>query len=658
MSTSWKENKSWIGLKLVFIIGKRGKYLKLIFTLFAPVALQQFRVNELHILLSSFKCPKLGKKTELVQRCINLLHNSRNQAAVIQKIREISSSRRYNVPSAPSVAMYNHSENNNIVNSYESALNMPPVLMKQHYNPVHCPFSSQMNRASILRVSELPFYDKQQTLLELSELPANISGLRSIACMYFSFAIPHNVIPLIAHRRDCLVLPRTELQLRFFLLDHSAEQEDDFPPNCGVKIDDIPVTLPNVIPTNKPNAEAKRPSRPVDITSYCQPPRDISKAFRLEVEWTADRRAWAVGVYVVERLTSDIFQRFLANASTYRDAEETKRTIIDRLSCDDDGIQMESLRMSLLCPLGKTRMLEPVKAYDCSHLQCFDLLNFLKMNEKRPTWKCPVCNNIASFKKLIVDGYFKKILKDTSVNVTEIELLSDGTWRSVDVDQYVSDDEEVSIPNSSKSRLKDAGNHGLSSGNRGEAVPAEDIITLDSDDSDEVTERPSIQDIDTSRRRNTSSSVVCIDLDDSDPSEIPSRTCHALSISPVPAQLCNNIPVNASTSSTPSNVSAEDCTQMHSARPLMQQYFQHQRQPSSLPNHSMPYYPNQAMPLIPPSNSVMSGSNSANYFNPFDQPYNFYQQDYNTRLIAEELRQFMANIQHSSNSSSFPKNNS
>lgn len=32
------------------------------------LTLQQFRVNELHILLSTFRCPKLGKKNELIQR--------------------------------------------------------------------------------------------------------------------------------------------------------------------------------------------------------------------------------------------------------------------------------------------------------------------------------------------------------------------------------------------------------------------------------------------------------------------------------------------------------------------------------------------------------------------------------------------------------------
>lgn len=55
--------------------------------------------------------------------------------------------------------------------------------------------------------------------------------------------------------------------------------------------------------------------------------------------------------------------------------------------------------------LGKTRMLIPVKPYDCKHLQCFDLSNYLMMNEKRPTWKCAVCSNGAPYKKLIIDWY-------------------------------------------------------------------------------------------------------------------------------------------------------------------------------------------------------------------------------------------------------------
>ncbi|KAM3721075.1 E3 SUMO-protein ligase [Dirofilaria immitis] len=517
-------------------------------------SLQQFRVNELHILLSSFKCPKLGKKTELVQRCINLLQNARNQAAVIQKIREISSSRRYSASSAPSVPMYNHVDGNSVMNGYSPVMTLSSALMQQQYISVHNPFSSQMVQTRSLNIADLPFYDKQQTLLELSELPANISGIRSTSRLAFTFAIPPNVMPHIAYRSESAALPRIELQLRFFLLDHSAEQHDDFPPNCNVKIDDVPVTLPNIIPTNKPNAEPKRPSRPVNITPYCQPPRDIMRPHRLVVEWSADKRSWAVGIYVVKRLTSDILlERLLANLASRRDAEETKRMIKNRLSSDDDdAIQMETLRMSLLCPLGKTRMLIPVKAYDCAHLQCFDLSNFLKMNEKRPTWKCAVCNNGAPYKKLVIDGYFERVLKDTASNITEVELLHGGDWRPINEDdKSISDnEEEINLSKDSKSHVKSVKNNILHNGNRMNAVVDDDIIILDSDDDDEVPQQLRSQNSMTKiQRQDVIPSVVCIDLDDSDPVDLSPHSCQASHISSIPLSFSNNTSIVASTSS-------------------------------------------------------------------------------------------------------------
>uniref|UniRef100_A0A0R3S060 E3 SUMO-protein ligase gei-17 n=1 Tax=Elaeophora elaphi TaxID=1147741 RepID=A0A0R3S060_9BILA len=623
-----------------------------IITLYSNHAsLQQFRVNELHILLSSFKCPKLGKKTELVQRCINLLQNARNQAAVIQKIREISSSRRYSASSAPSVPMYNHVDSNGVMNGYNPVMTLSSALMQQQYISTHNPFSSQLVQTRSLNIADLPFYDKQQTLLELSELPANISGIRSTSRLAFTFAIPPNIMPHISYRNESTSLPRIELQLRFFLLDYSAEQHDDFPPNCNVKIDDVPVTLPNIIPTNKPNAEPKRPSRPVNITPYCQPPRDTMRPHRLVVEWSADKRSWAIGIYVVKRLTADILlQRLLDNLATRRDAEETKRVIRSRLSSDDDAIQMETLRMSLLCPLGRTRMLIPVKAYDCTHLQCFDLSNFLKMNEKRPTWKCAVCNNNAPYKKLIIDGYFERVLKDTTSNITEVELLHDGEWRPVDEDDKpISDDEEeISFSNDSKSHSRTVKNSAPHNGNRMNAVVDDDIIILDSDDDDEILQQLPPQIPSRAQRRDVTPSVVCIDLDDSDPVDLAPLTCQASHIPSTPLSFNTSTSMVASTSSASAAVGGS--TQIGGGRPIMH----YQQQQSPHPNQSMQYFPNPAVPLVPPPDTVMAGPGNANYFHSFEQPYPYYPQDFNTRLIAEELRQFMANIQQS-NAPNFPR---
>lgn len=55
-----------------------------------------------------------------------------------------------------------------------------------------------------------------------------------------------------------------------------------------------------IIPTNKPNAEHKRYSRPVNITPYCRPPRSKDRPHRLNFEWNGDKRAWAFTVYTYE----------------------------------------------------------------------------------------------------------------------------------------------------------------------------------------------------------------------------------------------------------------------------------------------------------------------------------------------------------------------
>jgi len=54
--------------------------------------------------------------------------------------------------------------------------------------------------------------------------------------------------------------------------------------------------------------------------------------------------------------------------------------------------------------LGKMRMTVPCRASTCNHLQCYDAATYLMMNEKKPTWTCPVCDRPADFSKLNIDG--------------------------------------------------------------------------------------------------------------------------------------------------------------------------------------------------------------------------------------------------------------
>ena len=51
------------------------------------------------------------------------------------------------------------------------------------------------------------------------------------------------------------------------------------------------------------------------------------------------------------------------------------------------------------------RLTVPCRAVTCSHLQCFDAALYLQMNEKKPSWICPVCDKKATYESLIIDGY-------------------------------------------------------------------------------------------------------------------------------------------------------------------------------------------------------------------------------------------------------------
>ena len=99
----------------------------------------------------------------------------------------------------------------------------------------------------------------------------------------------------------------------------------------------------------------------------------------------------------------------------------------------DSEIATTSLRVSLACPLGKMRMSTPCRASTCSHLQCFDASLFLQMNERKPTWNCPVCDKAALYDNLTIDGYFQEVLNSNKLlpDVNEIQLLQDGSWENL-----------------------------------------------------------------------------------------------------------------------------------------------------------------------------------------------------------------------------------
>ncbi|VEL27390.1 unnamed protein product [Protopolystoma xenopodis] len=79
--------------------------------------------------------------------------------------------------------------------------------------------------------------------------------------------------------------------------------------------------------------------------------------------------------------------------------------ITDEDEDDDDDLVMPNIvPAQILCPLSKCRIELPVRGRKCRHIQCFDASTYLLINERKPSWKCPVCDGPASYEDLIVDG--------------------------------------------------------------------------------------------------------------------------------------------------------------------------------------------------------------------------------------------------------------
>ena len=100
-------------------------------------------------------------------------------------------------------------------------------------------------------------------------------------------------------------------------------------------------------------------------------------------------------------------------------------------------IAVDSIQVSLRCPLSKTRIEIPCRPSLCDHIQCFDLATYISMNKQSGKWLCPVCGKKAlpqpSARHLFVDVYFLDVLNDPRTKSEEaIQVEKDGSWRLVE----------------------------------------------------------------------------------------------------------------------------------------------------------------------------------------------------------------------------------
>uniref|UniRef100_A0A6I8Q1X9 RING-type E3 ubiquitin transferase n=1 Tax=Xenopus tropicalis TaxID=8364 RepID=A0A6I8Q1X9_XENTR len=398
-----------------------------------------FRVSDLQMLLGFVGRSKSGLKHELVTRALQLVQFDCSPE-VFKKIKELYETRYAKkgteaISQAPPQPITSHRapESLSIHPSYDHGVSGPrtslstpnidyPSLYGKHVNGLSRLPPKVITKPEV-RLVKLPFYDVVDELLKPTELVAqNNEKLQDSPCV---FVLSPRQVDLIKNSRD--LHPGTksvQVVLRICYTDTSCPQEDQYPPNVAVKVNHNYCSVPGYYPSNKPGVEPKRPCRPINLTNLMY----LSSASnRVTVTWGNYGKSYSVGLYLVrQRTSSELLQRL--KTIGVKHPELCKTLVREKLRLDPDSeIATTGVRVSLICPLVKMRLTVPCRAETCAHLQCFDAVFYLQMNEKKPTWTCPVCDKPALYDQLIIDGLLSKILSECK-DADEIEFLADGSW--------------------------------------------------------------------------------------------------------------------------------------------------------------------------------------------------------------------------------------
>ncbi|XP_028411352.1 E3 SUMO-protein ligase PIAS2-like [Dendronephthya gigantea] len=388
---------------------------------------KSFRVAELQELLGYANRSKTGRKHHLMGRALEMLKSDPGPK-VRSKIRELYGNR---YPRRMYVAPYMQRQNNYGSSGYsmgESSHSMSTISSQGSVQPSS---STSLPVLPDVKLRPLPFYDFRDVLVRPHSLVPTGKHSR-YQDSYILFHLSPQQVNEIVSSKDTRPMSNSEfnvqIQLRFCLLETSCEQDDLYPHSATLKVNGKMCGLPGFIPRDN-KGEHKKCGRPVDITSYCRLSSTIPN--HLHITWEPDPlQRFVVSVHLVRRVTSScLIQRLKIRGR--RNPDHSRALIKEKLTQDPDSeVATTSLRCSLLCPLGKTRMTLPCRSKNCNHLQCFDAALYLQMNERKSRWICPVCDQEARFNDLIIDGLFMEILEMSTQN-NDIVFFEDGSWESI-----------------------------------------------------------------------------------------------------------------------------------------------------------------------------------------------------------------------------------
>lgn len=300
-----------------------------------------------------------------------------------------------------------------------------------------------MQRIGSVRFTKLTFYKYESDILFITPMIPKKQD-DDVFLFDLTFPLNYEAANLLFSEGS-----RHQVLLRFCVLNNELEVTDHLPPMLSASINHNYCSLPAVGPATNKKGSVSQCGAPVNITQYLEKNKYINS---LSLQWSVDYfTLYGVAIQLVHKYTADELIAKLKEKGE-RDPAVSKKFIYDNLNDQDNEIAATSLKMSLICPLGKMLMSLPTRASTCNHLQCFDGYLYVKLNEVKSSWQCPVCNQTCLYENLFVDGYFMEILRSDKFmpNITDVQLNADGSWESV-----MHQDKAKPRPRSSPVKIRD-----------------------------------------------------------------------------------------------------------------------------------------------------------------------------------------------------------
>ncbi|CAF3169818.1 unnamed protein product [Rotaria socialis] len=308
-------------------------------------------------------------------------------------------------------------------------------------------------------------YRKQFTAHDAFILPVDICNQLSLSYDYISDLNIHTT-------SKCLLL-------RLARIDQppafNGQYEDNLPPNLTIVVNGHTLSnLPTPKASTRQQTDLIRAGREIDITPHIMFNPILKNEITITWSYHTDNTSlhiqyvnakYALHIYLVERLTVEkLCDKITNKIGRFYRHDSVKLLANARAKDGDLGLEVSDQKLKLICPIDQRLLRKPIRATTCQHLQCFDLTNYIALNEKSNKWMCPVCNKPALFDDLQIDLHTEAILNSIkNENITEITIKADLDWKPV---MPIKTDDE-SVGSSSAIRAMSSSN---------------DIIYIDDDD--------------------------------------------------------------------------------------------------------------------------------------------------------------------------------